>query len=341
VTRDAETAAMRRALVLAASPEVPLGPNPRVGCVLLDATGHTVAEGYHRGAGTAHAEVDALRQAGERARGATAVVTLEPCHHSGRTGPCTQALIEAGVTRVVYAQADRNPVAQGGAASLEESGIEVEGGLLAAEAAAVNPEWSFALAHRRPYVTWKFAATLDGRVAAADGTSRWITSPAARADVHAWRSRCDAVVVGTGTVLVDDPRLTVRDVDDRPLPREQQPLRVVVGSSDLPPGARVLDDAAPTRQVPGHDLPGVLSDLYAADCQHVWLEGGPRLAGAFVAAGLVDRVVAYYAPRLLGSGPAALEEAGVVTLGEASTWVVREVSCVGADVRVVAERPEE
>lgn len=332
---DAERAAMRHALTLAATPGVPLGPNPRVGAVLLDADGVAVGEGWHRGAGTPHAEVAALAVAGPRARGATAVVTLEPCGHTGRTGPCARALIDAGVTRVVFAQADPNPVAAGGAALLAAAGLSVESGLLAEQADRLNHEWSFAVRHRRPFVTWKVAATLDGRVAAADGTSRWITGPEARADVHAWRGRCDAVVVGTGTALADDPSLTVRDAAG---PVGKQPLRVVVGHREVPATARVRDDAAPFVQIRSHDPTEALAVLFADDVQHVYLEGGPTLAGAFVAAGTVDRVVAYYAPRLLGAGRPALADAGVPTLADAPSLVVTDVRAVGADVRVVAER---
>ncbi len=216
--RPAEQAAMARALELARTPGVPTGPNPRVGCVILAPDGSVVAEGFHRGAGTPHAEVDALDRAGDLARGATAVVTLEPCNHSGRTGPCAVALLDAGVARVVYAQSDHNPVAVGGAETLKRSGVDVEGGLLADEARTVNPVWTFAVEHGRPFVTWKFATTLDGRSAAADGTSRWVSSRPARLDTHRLRGLCDAILVGTGTVLVDDPQLTVRDEHDRNLP---------------------------------------------------------------------------------------------------------------------------
>ncbi len=262
--RVAEQAAMRRALDLARTPGVPLGPNPRVGCVLLAADGTTVAEGFHRGAGSPHAEVDALTRAGDDARGATAVVTLEPCHHTGRTGPCTGALLAAGVARVVFAQADANPVAQGGAAALRAAGVEVEGGLLADEARTVNRAWTFAVEHGRPFVTWKLATTLDGRSAAADGTSRWVSSAAARLDTHRLRGLCDAILVGTGTVLVDDPQLTVRDADEVDVPRERQPLRVVMGLRELPPGRRVLDDAADTLLLRTRDPHEALAALRAA-----------------------------------------------------------------------------
>jgi diaminohydroxyphosphoribosylaminopyrimidine deaminase / 5-amino-6-(5-phosphoribosylamino)uracil reductase len=329
-----ETDAMRRALALAATPGVPLGPNPRVGCVLLAPDGSLVGEGHHRGAGTPHAEIDALARAGARARGATAVVTLEPCDHTGRTGPCSRALLDAGVARVVFAQADPNPLAAGGADTLRAGGVEVEGGLLAAEAAALNEAWTFAVTHGRPFVTWKAAATLDGRIAAADGSSRWITSAAARAEVHELRSAVDAVMVGTGTVLADDPHLAVRREGE--VSAGAQPLRVVVGLRDLPAGARVLDDASPTLHLRTHDPAEALDALVAHDVQHVLLEGGPTLAAAFVRAGLVDAVRWYVAPALLGAGAAALADAGMSTISEALRLTVTDVALVGADVRIDA-----
>jgi diaminohydroxyphosphoribosylaminopyrimidine deaminase/5-amino-6-(5-phosphoribosylamino)uracil reductase len=329
-----ETDAMRRALELAATPGVPLGPNPRVGCVLLGPDGSVLAEGYHRGAGTPHAEVDALARAGSAARGATAVVTLEPCNHTGRTGPCAQALIDAGVARVVYGQADPNPAAAGGARTLRAAGVDVEGGLLADRAAELNPAWAFAVTHGRPFVTWKAASTLDGRVAAADGTSRWITSPQARAEVHALRAAVDAVVVGTGTVLADDPHLAVREADG--VAAGHQPLRVVVGRRDVPPGSRVLDDAAPTLHLRTHDPREVLAELAAREVRHALIEGGPVLAAAFVRAGLVDAVRWYVAPALLGAGPAALADAGMSTIAAALRLTVTGVALVGADVRIDA-----
>lgn len=330
----AERAAMRRALTLAATPGVPLGPNPRVGCVLLAPDGSVVGEGFHHGAGTPHAEVEALRVAGDKARGATAVVTLEPCSHTGRTGPCTQALIDAGVARVVHGQTDHHPQAAGGADVLRAAGIEVEGGLLADEAEAVNPAWTFAVTTGRPLVTWKAAATLDGRVAAADGTSRWITSPEARAEVHTLRDEVDAVLVGTGTVLADDPHLTARRGDGSL--RERQPLRCVMGLGDLPTTLRVFDDAAPTLLLPTRDPVAALALLREQDVMHVLLEGGPRLAGAFVAAGLVDRVRWYLAPALLGAGPAALQDAGITTMAQALRLDVVDVVRVGPDLRIDA-----
>ncbi len=326
-TTTAEQAAMRRALALAASPGVPLGPNPRVGCVLLDREGRTVAEGHHRGAGTAHAEADALARAGESARGTTAVVTLEPCNHTGRTGPCAAALVAAGVRRVVFAQADANPVASGGAAHLRAHGLEVESGLLEAEARELNRVWTFAVEHQRPFVTWKFATTLDGRSAAADGTSRWVSGRAARRDTHRLRALCDTMLVGTGTVAVDDPLLTVRDEHERPLPH--QPLRAVMGERDLAPDRRLL---APVAGAPEslhlrtRDPRVALAELFARDRQHVFLEGGPTLAAAFLRAGLVDEVVAYVAPVLLGAGRSAVADLGITTISDAWRPVVTDVT---------------
>ena len=306
---------MRRALAIAATPGVPLGPNPRVGCVLLAADGAVVAEGFHRGAGTPHAEAAALAEAGHRARGTTAVVTLEPCHHVGRTGPCSEALIAAGVRRVVYAQSDPNVVAAGGTRALEEAGIEVEAGLMLDAARHLNRAWTFAVEHARPFVTWKFATSLDGRSAAADGTSRWISSRAARLDTHRLRAECDVMVVGTGTVEADDPELTVRDEFDVPVPH--QPLRAVVGTRALPAGRRVFNDLAPTHQFRSRDPQRVLAELYAMGRRHAFLEGGPRLAAAFLSAGLIDEVVTYISPILLGAGRSAVADLGITTIGEA------------------------
>jgi diaminohydroxyphosphoribosylaminopyrimidine deaminase / 5-amino-6-(5-phosphoribosylamino)uracil reductase len=341
---ETERSAMRRALALAASDGVPLGPNPRVGCVLLDPDGRTLAEGYHRGAGSPHAEVDALARVDGLAPGATAVVTLEPCNHIGRTGPCSRALLAAGVRRVVVAQPDLNPVATGGAETLRAAGVEVETGLLGDEARALNRVWTFAVEHGRPFVTWKFATTLDGRSAAADGTSRWVSSPAARLDTHRLRALCDTMLVGTHTVAVDDPHLTVRDPEGTPLPR--QPLRAVMGERDLDPGRRIFDGAAETVHLRTRDPEAALKDLYARDRQHVFLEGGPTLAGVFLQAGLVDEVVAYVAPMLLGSGRTAVGDLGITTIAEALHLTVTDVTVLeplndgdDTDVRITMTPP--
>ncbi|WP_326559428.1 bifunctional diaminohydroxyphosphoribosylaminopyrimidine deaminase/5-amino-6-(5-phosphoribosylamino)uracil reductase RibD [Micromonospora sp. NBC_01796] len=339
-------AAMRRAIELAARGLGSTSPNPVVGCVLLDADGELVGEGFHAYAGGPHAEIVALAQAGERARGGTAVVTLEPCDHTGRTGPCTGALIRAGVARVVIGVADPNLVASGGADTLRDAGVEVEIGVRSAEVEAGNIAWLTAVRRGRPYVIWKYASTLDGRSAAADGTSMWITSEAARMDVHALRGTVDAVIAGVGTVIADDPRLTARNLRDGSL-AIRQPLRVVVDSSGRTPAdARVRDGAARTWVVTTAelgankddrvDLEALLAELYQRGVRAALLEGGPTLAGAFLALGLVDKVIGYVAPKLLGAGPAALADAGPRTISEVIDLDFVDITQVGPDLRITA-----
>ncbi|MDJ0380950.1 bifunctional diaminohydroxyphosphoribosylaminopyrimidine deaminase/5-amino-6-(5-phosphoribosylamino)uracil reductase RibD [Streptomyces sp. G-G2] len=352
--------AVRRAVELAARGLGYTSPNPVVGCVITDAAGRVVGEGWHQRAGGPHAEVHALRAAGDAARGATAYVTLEPCDHTGRTGPCSQALIDAGITRVVYAVPDPNPVAGGGAATLRAAGIETvevtesAHGPLRAEAEAGNRAWLTSVRLGRPFVLWKYAATLDGRVAAADGTSRWISGPESRADVHRLRAEADAVVVGSGTLRADDPHLAVRGIEG-----VRQPLRVVLDTrATIRPSARILDEAAPTLVAVAEDadtrhLAGVevvrlpsdtsgisvtalLAELGARGVRSVMIEGGPALAGAFVAAGAVDEIVGYLAPVLLGAGPGVLADAGITTLAQALRLEITEVVRLGPDLRVTA-----
>jgi diaminohydroxyphosphoribosylaminopyrimidine deaminase/5-amino-6-(5-phosphoribosylamino)uracil reductase len=332
---EAEQAAMHRALALAETVRGRTSPNPPVGAVILHPDGTLAGEGATAPAGGPHAEVIALAAAGPDAKGATAVVTLEPCAHTGRTGPCTQALVDAGIARVVFAVDDPNPEAAGGAASLRAAGVDVQSGLEAdvARTGALRP-WLYAIRAGRPYVTWKFAATLDGRSAAADGTSQWITSAASRADVHLLRDVVDAVVVGSGTVLADDPQLTVRDADGTP--RQHQPLRVVLDRRHrVPQAARVLDQSAETLLLDTAVPRFALKALFDRGVRHVLLEGGPTLAGAFVEARCVDEVIAYLGPMLLGSGPASLGEAGIETIAEAVTLVVDEVERIGDDLKIV------
>lgn len=504
---EQDAAHMARAVELAGRGHGTTSPNPVVGCVVLDSAGAVAGEGFHAYAGGPHAEVVALAQAGERARGGTAYVTLEPCDHTGRTGPCTLALLDAGIARVVVAVADPNPKAAGGAVRLRAAGVSVTIGVLAGAAERVNEEWLTYARLGRSHVTWKFAATLDGRSAAEDGTSQWITSPEARADVHRLRAASDAIVAGVGTILADDARLTARpvpaavvgadagpgpgagsgasaapgpvlqspasqdgparrpahgahdgssalrggalrhapaeggagdrhpgttaadagsgshagsgagerDAAGRPVPGPgdgagarpdgetgggsaarliapvgggdgrgafdtagdghgtgagrdageaadagrgaRVPLRVVVDTdARTPQAARVLDDEAPTliavaedagaglkadllrlpRHGDGLDLLALLRELAAREVVSVFLEGGPTLAGAFMRQGLVDRVVAYVAPALLGSGRAALGAAGVRTIGQMHRLTFDEISPIGPDVRLIA-----
>ncbi|MEU6710809.1 bifunctional diaminohydroxyphosphoribosylaminopyrimidine deaminase/5-amino-6-(5-phosphoribosylamino)uracil reductase RibD [Nonomuraea sp. NPDC046802] len=434
---------MVRAVELAGLGHGTTSPNPVVGCVILDAGGRPAGEGFHAYAGGPHAEVVALAQAGERARGGTAYVTLEPCDHTGRTGPCSEALLRAGIARVVIAVPDPNPKAAGGAARLRAHGVAVTSGVLQDAAERVNEEWLTYVRLGRSHVTWKFAATLDGRSAAEDGTSQWITSAEARGDVHRLRARADAIVAGIGTVLADDPSLTARPTTSHPSTspgtvarlesagepgrdpqgagesgrdpqgagesgRDSQggagrggsgldragsadgtadtvagpgaegsghgaqgrgaggdarrglsaPVRVVIDTeARTPQSAQVLDDRAPALiaiaedvrtdlkadllRLPRHeggglDLRALLRELAAREVVSVFLEGGPTLAGSFIGQGLVDRVVAYLAPAVLGSGRAALGTAGVRTIGEIHRLTFDEIAPIGPDIRLIA-----
>ncbi|SKF89787.1 riboflavin biosynthesis protein RibD [Mycobacteroides abscessus subsp. massiliense] len=304
-------------------------PNPPVGAVILNAAGQVAGVGGTRPPGQEHAEVVALAGAGAAARGGTAVVTLEPCNHQGRTGPCVDALVAAGVSRVVYAVADPNPQAAGGAAHLRTLGIEVLDGL-ASDRVSAGPlrEWLHKQRTGRPHITWKYGASVDGRSAANDGTSQWITSEQSRADVHRRRAFADAILVGTGTVFADDPQLTARTPDNELVPH--QPLRVVVGMREVSSDAKVLNDDSHTMVIRTHDPAEVLAAL--GDRTDIILEGGPTLAGAFLRAGLVDRILAYLAPMLLGGNVPAVEDVGVTTLSRALRWEYDQIERMGPDV---------
>jgi diaminohydroxyphosphoribosylaminopyrimidine deaminase/5-amino-6-(5-phosphoribosylamino)uracil reductase len=318
---------MAEAVGLALSADVASSSNPRVGCVIVDPHGAVVGRGHHRGAGTPHAEVEALAEAGDRAAGATAVVTLEPCRHTGRTGPCTEALVAAGVHRVVYAVDDPGVDEGGGAEVLRAAGVEVVSGVLQDEASYANRAWTHARRLGRPLVTLKTAMSLDGRVADAAGGPTPITGPESRGYAHALRGIVDAIAVGTGTVLADDPQLTARAPDAGGAVR--QPLRVVVGRTPVSPTARIRDGQAPTLVHASRDLQALMRELSARDVEHLLVEGGPTLAAAFLDAGLVDEVLWFVAPVVLGAGPVALP-----TLDRRQDVAVRSVRVMGEDVVV-------
>lgn len=304
-------------------------PNPPVGAVIVDRNGQVVGVGGTQPTGGPHAEVVALRRAGGLAAGGTAVVTLEPCNHHGKTPPCTDALLDSGVAEVVYAVADPNPIAAGGTDRLTAAGVRVISGVQA-DAVAAGPlrEWLHKQRTGSPHVTWKYAASIDGRSAAADGSSQWITSEAARADVHRRRAAADAIVVGTGTVLADDPALTAR-LPDGSL-ADRQPLRVVAGEREISSEAKVLNDDSHTMVIRTHDPAEVLKAL--SDRTDVIIEGGPTLAGAFLRAGAIDRILAYVAPILLGGPITAVHDVGVGTIARALRWRFDGVQQVGPDV---------
>ena len=329
VDQPAIDAAMRLAIEHSNQVKGTTYPNPPVGAVILDADGEVVGAGATAPAGGDHAEVVALRRAGRLAAGGVAVVTLEPCNHFGKTPPCVDALLEAEVTTVVYAVTDPNKIAAGGASRLTEAGVQVRSGVLGAEVAA-GPlrEWLHKQRTGRPHVTWKYASSVDGRSAAADGSSQWISSEASRLDLHRRRGAADAIVVGTGTVLADDPTLTAR-LPDGSL-AEKQPLRVVVGKREITSEARVLNDDSRTMVIRTHDPAEVLQSL--ADRTDVLLEGGPTLAGAFLRAGVIDRILVYVAPILLGGPVTAVDDVGVPTIAKALRWQFDGVDRTGPDL---------
>ena len=356
---------MARALQLAALGQYSTAPNPAVGCVLLDAQGTVVGEGWHRRVGEPHAEVHALHNAGDRARGGTAYVTLEPCSHHGRTPPCAEALIAAGVSRVVAAMQDPNPrVAGQGLRTLQQAGIATVTGPLAREAAALNRGFVSRMTRGRPWVSVKLGMSADGRTALADGSSQWITSEVARADVQRLRARASAVLTGIGTVLADDPSLTVRDASLSLHGRE--PLRVVFDAKGrLPAAARLATDGRPTLVFTGArqgaqeqdeakkpsslrtetlatdahgriDIPAALQRLAALECNEVLVEAGPALAGSFAASGLVDEIVLYVAPTLLGDAarPAFALPQPLRALSERVRFTYHDVRQLGPDLRL-------
>ena len=351
---------MVRALELARHGLYSTPPNPAVGCVLVR-WGQVVGEGFHQKAGEPHAEIMALQEAGVASRGATAYVTLEPCSHQGRTPPCADALIAAGVRRVVVAMRDPNPRVDGsGLARLEAAGIKTAHGLLAGEAAEINRGFVRRMVTGRPWVTLKLGASLDGRTALADGTSKWITGERARDDVQRLRARSSAIVTGSGTVVADDPMLTVRDPELDT--RGRRPLRVVLDSSLVtPPTAQVLSFAGSTlvltrdaqspladplresgarveavRQAPeGLDLDAVLERLGELECNEVLVEAGPTLAGDFVRRGLVDEIVVYMAPVVLGDLARGLFNLPpLARMCDRCEFEWREVARIGDDLRL-------
>ncbi|WP_442909024.1 bifunctional diaminohydroxyphosphoribosylaminopyrimidine deaminase/5-amino-6-(5-phosphoribosylamino)uracil reductase RibD [Halopseudomonas sp.] len=359
---------MSRALELAARGLYTTEPNPRVGCVLVQGAA-LVGAGWHVQAGDGHAEVNALAQAGERARGATAYVTLEPCSHTGKTPPCADALIKAGVSRVVAAMQDPNPLVAGqGLQRLKDAGISVECGLLEAQAQELNPGFIKRMQQGLPWVRVKLAMSLDGRTAMASGESKWITGPAARADVQRLRARSGAVISGADSVLLDDSALTVRaselglPADEASAAVQRQPLRVLIDSlRRVPLDQRFFRETGPTLVIstsaeqaadsyqaigsellalPGDegkvDLSTVLRTLAERGCNEVLVEAGAALSGAFWRAGLVDELIVYMAPRLLGSQARPLMQLPFESMSEAMDVAVSDMRAIGQDWRITA-----
>lgn len=357
-----DAALMRRALRLAERSHGRTSPNPPVGAVVVSASGNVVGEGWHKGPGRKHAEIEALEEAGEQARRGTLYLTLEPCIHEGRTPPCAPAVVASGIRRAVIACRDPNPRVDGaGAATLREAGIDVDLGVLEAEAKRLIQAFAKHVRTGRPFLTAKVAISLDGRVAAADGSSRWITGPTARRDVHRLRAQCDAVMVGVGTVAADDPLLTVRLRGYT----SRQPIRIVLDpSARTPLPSRILGPDAPTiiavtEKAPSDavehlraagaevmefmaregriDLTAVLDELGRRGVLEVLLEGGPSVLGDAFERGLVDRTIVYIAPKLLGeAGPGLLAGVIVPNIEQAKELQFVSIRRVGADLRIEA-----
>ncbi len=364
--QDTNTRYMHEALTLAERGWGHVSPNPMVGVLVIDTAGEVVGRGWYEGPrGAPHAEVRALREAGERARGGTLICSLEPCNHHGSTPPCTQALIDAGIATVIVAATDPNPLVDGrGLRRLREAGLQVHTGVLAEEATRLNAAFERHVTTGRPFLIWKVAASLDGKTAARDGSSRWITSPEARADAHRLRAWADAVIVGAGTVLADDPQLTVRRED---LTDAWQPLRVVVDASGrVPPTAAVFRQPGPvivaTSERAGSQVAawhgvdaevvvlepdptggvspvGLLRELGKRDVQGALLEGGASLAWSFLRDGAIDRIVQYVAPRVIGGARATgiAGGDGFAPVDAALGLTFARIDTVGPDLRVEAD----
>ncbi len=361
----ADRSYMARALKLANRGLYSTMPNPRVGCVLVRGD-EIVGEGWHQRAGEGHAEVNALAAAGEKAVGATAYVTLEPCSHTGKTGPCCQALVQAGVARVVFAMEDPNPqVAGRGADFLEAAGVQVDGPFMEEDAWELNPGFIRRMEHGLPYVRCKMAMSLDGRTAMASGESKWVTGPAARADVQKVRARSCAIITGIGSIKLDDSSLNVRvaqlNVPNPELAAAVQPLRVVVDSKQQLRGdAKVLqsrpralvvscgdganpnlsDEQAEQLVLKGDDgkvdLRALLQELARRQCNEVLIEAGATLAGAFMQQGLLDELLVYMAPKLMGSQARPLFDLPLDTMASQLPLSIREIRAVGDDWRITA-----
>jgi diaminohydroxyphosphoribosylaminopyrimidine deaminase/5-amino-6-(5-phosphoribosylamino)uracil reductase len=325
---------MRRAIALSSNGPA-RGVNPQVGAIALDPAGNIIAEGWHRGSGTPHAEVDALSKlSAEQVRGATMVVTLEPCNHTGRTGPCAAALVEAQVARVVYAVGDPGCESSGGAERLREAGIEVIGGVLASEVEAHQNSWLTAARLGRPHVTVKWASSIDGRAAAADGTSQWISGPGSREIVHRQRALADAIIVGTGTVISDNPSLTARTAEGAL--QDVQPVPVIIGERPIPGDSLVYQHPHAPIVPATRNIKAVLAELQARGLRSVYVEGGPTLASAFIEAGVVDRYFIYLAPTILGGSRLAITDVGIGSLSERIDLEFTRVEQVGVDLFIEA-----
>jgi diaminohydroxyphosphoribosylaminopyrimidine deaminase/5-amino-6-(5-phosphoribosylamino)uracil reductase len=305
------------------------GPNPIVGAVVVDSAGKIIGEGFHKSG--PHAEVVALEQAGQSARAATLFVTLEPCNHHGKTGPCTEAIIKAGVAKVVYAVSDPNALASGGAAALSDAGIEVVLNSEVPEVAYSNRAWLHKIKTNRPYLIWKIATTLDGRTAASDGSSKWITGPESRAQVSKLRFESGAILIGTGTALADNPNLIPRDLEVVGI---GNPVRIVMGLRDVPADFKLNNGDAETVFVRSHDFLELLKLCQERDFNQILVESGSELGTALLSAGLIDELIIFQAASLLGSGPSFVGDLGIKNIDQKLNFVIRDVAQFGNDLKI-------
>lgn len=316
--------AMQRAIDLSRRGLGKTYPNPIVGAVITTSLGEVISEGFHEGSD--HAEVVAIMAARQLEPGCTIYISLEPCNHQGKTSACTEAIIAAGISKVVYAIADPNPVAAGGANKLRASGITVESGLLAEKAAIVNRDWLTKIEKSRPRIIWKIASTMDGKVAAVDGSSKWITSDVARRDVALLRSQSDAIITGSATVIADNPSLTSKGLG-------KNPVRIVMGEQELPNDSQIFSDDAETITVQNRNLPELMSLLTERGFNRLLIEAGPTFGTAFLKAGLVDEVILYQAPTLLGAGLNSIADMGISNLSGRLDFTIHESELVGNDLK--------
>jgi diaminohydroxyphosphoribosylaminopyrimidine deaminase/5-amino-6-(5-phosphoribosylamino)uracil reductase len=300
-------------------------PNPIVGAVITSATGEFISEGFHQGAD--HAEVIAIKAAKEIPAGSIIYVSLEPCNHHGKTPPCVDAIIESGISKVIYAVSDPNPVASGGAERLKAAGIEVISGLNEIQARYENRAWLTKIEKQRPRITWKIASTMDGKVAASDGSSKWITGEPARADVALMRSQADAIVTSTATVKADDPLLTSKGAGSNP-------VRIVMGTTEIASDSKVLGNDSETVLIKSHDFKDLIKVANERGFNQLMIEAGPTLGTALLRADLIDEIVLFQAPTFLGAGLSAIGDLGITNIAGRLDFEISDVEVIGADLKI-------
>ena len=327
---SAETA-MARAIECASYGLGKTFPNPIVGAVITSATGEFISEGFHQGGD--HAEVVAIKSAKVIPAGAIIYITLEPCNHHGKTPPCVDAIIDSGIKKVVYAVGDPNPIAAGGARRMRDAGIEVESGVCESEARLENRAWLTKMELGRPRITWKIASTMDGKVAAADGSSKWITGEIARADVAKIRAQSDGIVTSTATVIVDDPLLTSKGIG-------KNPVRIVMGLTDIASDSKIFGSEAETIQIKSHDFNELISLSNDRGFNQILIESGPTFGTALLRADLIDEIILFQAPTLLGAGTPSIGDLGITNISDRVDFEISDVEIIGADLKITLIKSE-